>query len=173
MRWFILAISILFIILLLLYFRRNIIRKAKLMQSPFKYFTFDEFDSSDEPGSGKRYMSHELIRKLDIARECAGFPFVIESAYRSYAHNKKVGGVKGSAHTKGLAVDIDYKSEEDLKVLLKCLVKVGFTRFGIRWKGSGTSVHVDMDSSKPKYVTWGYNDKDDNLVVPPNPWSYA
>lgn len=143
------------------------------MQSPFKYFTFEEFDSPDEPGSGKRNVSHELIRKLDIARECAGFPFKLESAYRTYAHNKKVGGVKGSAHTKGLAVDIDYKTQEQLETMLRCLVKVGFTRFGIRWKGSGTSVHVDMDNNKPKYVTWGYKDKDGNYVNPPNPWSYA
>lgn len=173
MRWFII-ISVI-IILILFYFRGRIIRKTKLMQSPFTHFTFDEFDSPDEEGSGKRHMSHEFIRKLDIARECAGFPFKIEKGggFRTFPYNKKVGGVKGSSHTKGLGADIDYKNQEQLEIMLKCLVKVGFTRFGIRWKGSGTSVHVDSDNSKPKYVIWGYKDKDGNIIEPPNPWSYA
>ena len=181
MKWLIFLIIVIIIIFLLYYFRRKIVRKAKLLQSPFKNFTFDEFDSPDEPGSGKKNMSHESIRKIDIARDCAteekgdDFPFIIEKGggFRTFVYNKKVDGVKGSAHTKGLAFDIDYKTEEDMEIMLRCLIKVGFNRFGIRWKGSGTSIHVDTDRTKPQYVTWGYKDKDENYVDPPNPWSYA
>jgi uncharacterized protein YcbK (DUF882 family) len=46
------------------------------------------------------------LNRLVAARHMAGVPFVINSAYRCEKHNAKVGGVPGSAHTNGLAVDL-------------------------------------------------------------------
>ena len=81
------------------------------------YFNFQEFDSPDEIGSGMPTdqggkMNKEFLFKLDEARMLAGTPFKITSGYRTEAHNKKVGGVKGSSHTKGCAVDIDDRDWE-------------------------------------------------------------
>ena len=55
--------------------------------SDFKYFNYSEFDSPDEPGSGKKYMSKEFIEMLSEARSCAGIPFFIVSGYRTRKHN--------------------------------------------------------------------------------------
>jgi len=129
MKWWIIIGIIVVISTLMLIYRKNIIRKIKTLQSPYKYFTYDEFDSPNELGSGETYMDKEFIRKLDIARSCANFPFKIVSGYRTQEHNKKVGGVSDSSHTKGLGVDIDYTTEEELNTILRCLTKVGFNRF--------------------------------------------
>lgn len=166
MKWWYIVIIVVILVLILYYFRRNIIRKIKTLQSPYKYFTYDEFDSPDEPGSGEKYMDREVIRKLDIARGCANFPFKIISGYRTQAHNKKVGGVASSSHTKGLGVDIDYITEQELNTILRCLTKVGFNRFGVRRGSSGSSVHVDDDKTKKQYIVWGYGGVEPNV----NPW---
>ena len=47
-----------------------------------KWFTYEEFDSPDVPGSGHQ-MREEFLDKLDQAREIAGVPFRINSGMRS------------------------------------------------------------------------------------------
>ena len=172
MKWWYIVIIVVILVIILYYFRRNIIRKIKTLQSPYKYFTYDEFDSPDEAGSGEKYMDREVIRKLDIARDCAGFPFIIVSGYRTKKHNKDVGGVDDSSHTriKGTGVDIDYTTKEEMNTILRCLVKVGFNRYGIRLGASGSSIHIDSDTTKKQFIYWGYEDKKGNYISPPNPW---
>lgn len=117
-----------------------------------KYFTWSEFDCPTLPGSGAEHMDAYLIELLDQAREIAGIPFIINSGYRTPAHNKAVGGVATSSHTKGLAVDIQTQgSGTRYKVLAAC-IKVGFNRIGI---GRGF-IHVDIDETKTKEVAWHY-----------------
>jgi zinc D-Ala-D-Ala carboxypeptidase len=76
----------------------------------FKNFSYDEFDSPLQEGSGQ-LMSNELISMLDDARELAGVPFKITSGYRIEAdiERLKKAGYKvsrNSSHLKGLAADI-------------------------------------------------------------------
>lgn len=52
-----------------------------------------------------------MANQLQIIRSAAGFPIKVNSAFRSPAVNKAAGGVKTSAHTKGLAADICGSSE--------------------------------------------------------------
>jgi hypothetical protein len=47
-----------------------------------------------------------LCHVLEMVRSFVGSPITISSGYRSPAVNAAVGGVVGSAHTKGLAADI-------------------------------------------------------------------
>tara|TARA_R100001443_G_scaffold66220_1_gene75331 strand:+ start:382 stop:759 length:378 start_codon:yes stop_codon:yes gene_type:complete len=120
------------------------------------YFNFQEFDSPDEIGSGMPIeqggkMDKEFLFKLDEARMMAGTPFKITSGYRTEAHNKKVGGVKGSSHTKGCAVDIAINSGLQRSVIVCALAKAGFTRIGI----AKTFVHVDLDKEKQQSI-WLY-----------------
>ena len=52
-----------------------------------------------------------IIKRLDIIREAWGKPIVVTSGYRCDELNKKVGGVKNSYHTRGLAADLKWDAE--------------------------------------------------------------
>jgi len=77
-----------------------------------RYFQPEEFDCkcskcrTNNEGRGAEMMDDYFLQMLDDARHKAGVPFRITSGYRCIAHNRAVGGVKDSAHTKGLAADI-------------------------------------------------------------------
>jgi uncharacterized protein YcbK (DUF882 family) len=116
-----------------------------------KYFKIEEFESPDLKGSGVN-MDKDFLDLLDKAREDAGVPFVITSGYRTQKHNKAVGGVEGSAHTKGLAADIRVLSGITRFKIISSLIKVGFKRIGVA-KGF---IHCDLDSTKPQEVAWIY-----------------
>ena len=168
-------ILILVSILLIGYlFRRRIKRFFNLLMSKYDHFTLAEFDSPDSPGSGAKHMNKTFVRRLDKARDLTksyklpdypdGVPFIVLSAARTESHNKKVGGVKNSAHlidenTRNQvgAADLDYNNEAEKKAILKALVAVGFNRFGIRTGASGSSIHVDDNEDKPQFAVWGYN----------------
>lgn len=68
-----------------------------------KYFKEEEFRC---PCCGRCEMVEEFILKLFRARESSLVPFVINSGYRCYNYNKKIGGVPNSYHLSGNAVDI-------------------------------------------------------------------
>jgi len=117
----------------------------------FKYFTYDEFDSPDLEGSGKK-VSDELISMLDIARKKYGKSVVINSGYRTPEHNKSVGGTPESSHIKGLAADIACNNSTDSFKLEGVLREVGFKRIGM----GSTFIHVDIDKDKSQNVLWTY-----------------
>ena len=116
-----------------------------------KYFTLSEFDSPDEVGSAYR-MDKDFLYRLDTARGIAGIPFKINSGYRTATHNRLVGGRVGSSHKKGLAVDIGYYGSRERYLILKALMEVGITRFGI----AKTFIHCDVDNKKDEDVIWLY-----------------
>ncbi len=106
---------------------------------------FKELDNLDK-------MDKTFLLRLDEARERAGIPFVINSAYRTPEHNAKIGGKPNSSHLKGLAVDISVTNSRQRFIVLNALLEVGFTRIGI----ADTFIHVDLDSGKSKEVIWTY-----------------
>ena len=116
-----------------------------------RYFNIEEFDSPDEPGSGQ-YMDDDFLEMLDKARQFAGIPFVINSGYRTKAHNAKVGGLKNSAHLDGFAADIRCHGSRERMYIVGALLEAGFNRIGI---GNGF-IHVDNDPTKPEDVIWTY-----------------
>ena len=97
-------------------------------------------------------MDVSFLAKLDEAREFAGIPFIINSAYRSPEHNAKIGGKPNSSHLRGLAVDIKATDSRTRFNVLSALISVGFSRIGI----ADTFIHVDMDFDKSQNVTWTY-----------------
>ena len=113
-----------------------------------KHFTKSEFQCSC---CNKVVVSPKLVFMLDLARELAGVPFKISSGYRCKKHNSEVGGVKNSAHLKGLAVDIVVADNVSRLKILRALVIVGFSRIGI----SKGFIHVDVDDSKSDNI-WLY-----------------
>lgn len=115
------------------------------------HFTYSEFDSPDEPGSGKN-MSRTFLNRLDSSRDMCYFPFVITSGFRTKAHNNKVGGVDSSAHTRGYAADIACNQSHQRYDLIRSLISAGFNRIGI----ASNFIHVDCDPDKPTNVIWTY-----------------
>jgi len=96
-------------------------------------------------------LSSELIDRLEYARALCGFPFKVNSAYRSvdYEHNQGRSGT--SSHCRGLAVDISCYDSERRYVLLQNLLRAGFNRLGV----ATTYIHADIDRTKPSCV-WLY-----------------
>ena len=96
-------------------------------------------------------MDEDFLSKLDEAREFAGIPFVINSAYRSPEHPLSIKNPT-SSHIKGLAVDIKATDSSTRFKVIEALVSVGFTRLGI----ADTFIHVDWDFDKSQEVIWTY-----------------
>jgi zinc D-Ala-D-Ala carboxypeptidase len=96
-------------------------------------------------------MNKDFLFVLDEAREFAGIPFVINSAYRSPEHPLSIKN-PSSSHIKGLAVDIKATDSITRFKIVKALIEVGFTRIGI----ADTFIHVDLDLDKTQNVIWTY-----------------
>ena len=96
-------------------------------------------------------MDLDFLAKLDKAREYAGIPFVINSAYRSPEHPESIKNPT-SSHIKGLAVDIKANNSRTRYKVLEALIHVGFNRIGI----ADTFIHVDDDKDKSSNVVWTY-----------------
>jgi len=96
-------------------------------------------------------MNKEFLFVLDEAREFAGIPFIINSAYRSPDHPLSIKN-PSSSHIKGLAVDIKATDSVTRFKIVKALIEVGFTRIGI----ADTFIHVDLDFDKTQNVIWTY-----------------
>lgn len=119
--------------------------------SPFEYFTYEEFDSPDEPGSGRR-MKDAVIRTYDRIRKKVGFPMIVNSGVRTVGHNHSVGGVSDSAHIGGWGADFYAPTDAMKRKIAAAAISEGITRIG--WGGS--FIHLDMDPSKTPRLTWGY-----------------
>lgn len=124
-----------------------------------KYFTIEEFDSPDAPGSGE-YMDDSFLEMLDKARHLAGIPFIITpgGGYRTKEYNNELmkrnpRASRTSSHLDGFAADIRVRSSRERAYIIGALLDVGFNRLGI---ASGF-VHVDNDPTKPEDLIWTYN----------------
>lgn len=116
-----------------------------------KYFSQTDFAKADPPCS-IHDMDQGFLEQLDMARELAGIPFCVNSAYRSLDHEYKKGRDGSSSHVKGLAIDISAKGSRQRHLILEGLRKAGFKRIGI----GKNFIHVDCDPDKDQNVTWHY-----------------
>ena len=55
---------------------------------------------------GKNEIDQRVLNMCQEIRDYLNVPVKINSGYRCETHNKNVGGVKGSKHTKGFAADL-------------------------------------------------------------------
>lgn len=115
---------------------------------------FSDYELSCKCGCGYCIKDSLFLDKLEYARKLANIPFVITSSARCVKHNKEVGGVETSAHTKGLAVDIAFKDSHQCFVIIDSLLRAGFKRIGINFAKS--FIHCDVDTSKPQFVIFKY-----------------
>ena len=122
-----------------------------LIKDFHSFFKYSEFDSPDIIGSYE-HMSVAFLNKLTEARKIAAIGFKITSGYRSPEHNQKVGGVQGSSHTRGCAVDIYAPTSRQKYIIINSLLQAGFNRIGI----AKNFIHVDNDATKTEDVIWTY-----------------
>jgi uncharacterized protein YcbK (DUF882 family) len=110
------------------------------------HFRLGEFACKD--GSDLVLVHSELVELLENIRTHFNKPITIHSAYRTTAHNAKVGGKPDSRHIRGMAADIEIKGVPHAEVAhyaeqLGCGGVgryAGFTHVdvwgvGRRWKG--------------------------------------
>ena len=115
------------------------------------HFKPSEFTCKCGCNQGADQMNEQFVMALDMARKDAGTSFVIASGYRCARHNANVGGVKESAHTTGMAVDIATFGSEHRAKVLRAVMRY-FNRVGIH----RSFIHVDLDPAKPANVVWLY-----------------
>ena len=114
-----------------------------------RFFKEDEFKKASPPCS-MQDMKQDFITQLDKAREIAKIPFVINSAYRTAEHEKKMGRIGASAHTEGCAVDIKAIDGRSKFLIIDAAIKCGFNRIGL-YK---TWVHLDNSKIRDQKVFW-------------------
>lgn len=116
-----------------------------------KYFSEREFELCS-PSCSLQDMQQSTMSKLDTAREIAGIPFVLNSAFRSSDHDRSRGRSGTGAHTLGRAVDIRCNTDRNRFLIISALIKAGFKRIGI----SKTFIHVDDSPVHTQEVAWMY-----------------
>ena len=86
-----------------------------------EHFTLGEMTKSGSHPEVYNIPSHEAITNLtnlskwlEVLRERAGVPIIINSGYRSPQLNRKIGGAPNSNHLTGCAVDIRVENMEQL-----------------------------------------------------------
>ena len=115
-------------------------------------FNKEEFLCNCGCDGGIKDMNEEFLESLDYARDEAGVPFRLTSAFRCKKHNKVVGGKPTSSHLKGLAVDIDVTGDFNRYKIITGLLSAGFTRIGMGMN----FIHADTDPNKNKERMWPY-----------------
>ncbi|WP_373531910.1 D-Ala-D-Ala carboxypeptidase family metallohydrolase [Vampirovibrio sp.] len=72
------------------------------------HFKLSEFLRKEDPmpAAGVLQNIERLANRLQVIREVFNRPILINSGYRSKAHNQAVGGASHSQHLDGLAADI-------------------------------------------------------------------
>ena len=132
-----------------------------------KHFKIDEFVKSqtatahripNTPTAEAVRNLEALVREvLDPLREAWGGPIIITSGYRCEALNARVGGVKNSYHTRGMAADIRPRNGfvDKLYALIGRMFvtrKIGITECYIdRAKGY---IHIAYDDEE--FNTWPF-----------------
>ena len=105
------------------------------------------------PCCGIEDMDKDFVEKLNFARDKAGIPFILRSAFRCPIWNAKVGGTKNSAHQFGYAVDLQVKDDRERWIIFVALFLSGFRRFGF----GKDFIHVDEDPDKNPMRIWVYS----------------
>ena len=109
-----------------------------------KNFKIREFRCKD--GSDTILTDVDFVKdKLQKIRDWAEAPIIINSAYRTEAYNKKVGGAKASYHVKGQAYDIVVKGKT-LDEVCKYAESIGVLGI-IRYPNKGF-VHIDSRTTQ-------------------------
>jgi len=106
-------------------------------------FKVREFACND--GSDEVLIDSDLVIVLQKIRDHFGKPLIINSAYRTSAYNKKIGGSSSSYHVKGMAADIKISGVSAVELGL--YAQTITNGVGVYYYGNTEFVHVDTRSS--------------------------
>jgi zinc D-Ala-D-Ala carboxypeptidase len=81
-----------------------------------KYFTEKEMRCKCNKCMHTCAMSEHFLEMLDVLREESNGPLMVNSGFRCNSHNKAVGGVVNSFHTRGLAADVVPMGQNSLSI---------------------------------------------------------
>ena len=144
-RTFILLFSVILIGLLLIFFKYGFDRPRPDHLIPLIW----RISYTTEECGGVGFKS-EALEGLNFIRKKVKKRYYIFSGYRDEKRNKKVGGVRGSQHMKGNAIDL-WVPVNEREAFYKAAKEAGFKGFG--W--GSRSVHIDMGKRR----WWTYDDK--------------
>lgn len=102
--------------------------------------------------SNRNVLDQYLLLSLENLERWLKVDLVFTSGLRCEACNTAAGGVPGSAHISGKAVDIKIANSHQRHDLLRAVFALQFSRVGI----GKTFIHVDVDTDKPQQVCWLY-----------------
>lgn len=114
----------------------------------YHYFKIEEFDCKE---TGENEMDSRFLELLDDLRHQCGFPFVVNSGYRSPLHSKEVVKEKPGLHAEGKASDIRADGGKQRYLIVKNAMALGFTGIGV----AKTFIHVDL--REDDIVMWVYS----------------
>jgi hypothetical protein len=91
------------------------------------------------------------LNKLETLRRVVGRPIILNSAYRSDSHNRRVGGAKNSYHKRAMAFDcrMDNHNPADFEAAAR---SVGFTGFGFYRRQN--FMHIDTGPRREWNKRW-------------------
>ena len=104
--------------------------------------------------SGETKMHPDFMRRLQHLRSVYGRPMQVTSGYRSPQHPVEARKRQPGEHTSGRAADIAVQGAEALRIIQLAL-GLGFTRFGVKQKGSGRFIHLGDSPDHPPGI-WSY-----------------
>lgn len=115
-----------------------------------RWKNFNELDfAMAVPSCSLSSMNEGFMNRLQTARDIAGIPFKINSAFRSKEYELSKGRSGSGFHTLGAAVDISCKDSHSRLLIVDALLKAGFTGIGI----GPTFIHVD---DRVEQLIWLY-----------------
>ena len=117
------------------------------MANDTKNFKISEF--ACKCGCGMNVIDQRVIDMAQVIREELGVPVKVNSGCRCEKHNARVGGVKGSKHTKGLAADLSCSMGSDVMFQavkrLQAQGKLPALDYCIKYK---TFIHIDCGGKR-------------------------
>lgn len=123
----------------------------EILQELYEWDIKEDLSSPDHYGSYKKVSKEILHLIYDIFANVDEVPR-ISSGYRTEEYNIKVGGVNGSAHTKGLAVDFRITNNKQRYQVLEIAYMRKIQRIG----EARTFIHIDIDLTRPFPRKWTY-----------------
>lgn len=113
-----------------------------------KNFKVNEFSCHGSGCCSETLIDDKLVEYLQKIRDHFGVEVNVSSAYRCAVHNKSVGGVTASRHTKGHAADIVLPGVKPAEVA-KYAESIGILGIGLyETSKDGHFVHVDTRTTK-------------------------
>ena len=123
---------------------------AHFSQVPSDEWRWKSFSPQEiaSKGEGALLIDTDALDRLQRLRDRLGKPLILTSAYRSPAHNKRVGGAKNSLHMQGVAFDVRMENHDPHEFEAAARAE-GFTGFGYYQKSG--FMHIDTGPAR----SWG------------------